>query len=88
MKLDGISVVGFLLSTVLATVLVFTVYGGFPAFLYGSPAQSLLSRVGDLGLISRVVSFSLWNIRAMDVIVLAIILFSTAISCIALLRRE
>lgn len=86
MKVDGISVVGVFVSAVLVVVSVFTVYGGFPVFLYGSPA--LLYGVGDLGLISRTVSLCLWNIRAMDVIVLAVILFVTAISCIALLRVE
>lgn len=79
---DGLSVAGLILSIILLILGIIVVGKGFPFNIFGSPAFVSLQLLGEK------LSDSLWGLRVLDVIVLSLIFFFSAIGCIALFRLE
>jgi hypothetical protein len=81
-KFDGVSAVGLVFAIILAAMFAAVSQTAFPFHLFGNPATVI-----DPSIIYEKVSYYLWNVLRMDAIIVAAILFASAISCIALLRR-
>jgi len=86
MKIDRISVAGLLVSLFLVLVLAgFVAQNSFPAFLYASSHERLVSVTQPLG---QAESDFIWTYRNTDLIAQAFVLFAAAAGCLAILRIE
>jgi multisubunit Na+/H+ antiporter MnhB subunit len=81
MKVAGLIVAGLLLLTLIYVVST----SPFPHAQYLSRELLSIRQPDDLG---GEMSNFLWNFRGLDLIMQTLILFATAISCLALLREE
>jgi len=82
MKVDGLSIAGAILSILLVIVFFSIFFAKIFPFL-----QSPMMIVA-YALANKAISASLWGLRVLDVIILGIIFFSSAMGCIALFRLE
>ncbi len=87
MRVDRLRVLASALVVLLAVVVVTLLQRGFTPFEYARfPVNATLVPLdSDVGLH---VSVTLWSDRALDLIVLAILLFTTATCCATMLRPE
>lgn len=87
MRVDRLRVLASALVLLLTTVVVTQLQRGFTPFEYARfPVNATLVPLdSDIG---PHVSATLWSDRALDIIVLAILLFTTATCCATLLRPE
>ncbi|RLI31877.1 hypothetical protein DRO51_03030 [Candidatus Bathyarchaeota archaeon] len=83
MKVDGLSIAGAILS-ILLVIAFFSILFSAKIFPF---LQSPIMVVA-YALASKAISASLWSLRVLDVIILGIIFFSSAMGCIALFRLE
>ncbi len=87
MRIDRLRVLAVALIVLLATVVVTLLRRGFTPFEYAQfPVNATLIPIdSDVG---RHVSATLWSDRALDLLVVALLLFTTATGCATLLRPE
>lgn len=82
MKVDGVSIIGLAFAIILTAIFAAVSPSAFPLHLFGNPVE-----VFDPSIIYEKVSYYLWNVLRMNMLIVAAILFASAISCIALMRR-
>jgi preprotein translocase subunit SecG len=86
LKVSGTSVTGALLSVILIILFTIMFTVSFPLYYFRSVTDA--SRWIDPSLIYREVSNALWNLRVLDVIIIATIFLFSAVACIVMLRKE
>lgn len=82
MRIDSLSIVGAILS-ILLLIAFFLIFSSKVFPFLQSPMM-----VVAYNLASKAISKSLWSLRVLDVIILSVIFFSSAMGCIALFRLE
>jgi len=83
LKVDSLTVAGTAITAVFVAVIFIMVGKAFPLQAFGSP----LHVVGPSALGQEIGSY-LWGTRSLDLIVVAFVLFFSALGCIAVLREE
>ncbi len=83
MKVDSLTAAGTALTAVFVVLVVAVVGKSFPLDVLGSPLQTFSPAV-----LGPKIGLYLWSFRTWDLIVVALILFFSALGCIAMLRAE
>ncbi len=82
----GVRAVSFVAAALLLVAFLYLLSSSpFPYATYTSPERLPVTPGSDLG---GGMSLFLWDFRGLDLIIQTLVLFATAISCLALLREE
>ena len=85
-ELDGVAIAGIAICIILLGIFAGTLYASFPQYnLTQHNYTHVLANFTESG--PAPVGDDLWGLRQIDLLVLAILMFISAIGCIALLRR-
>lgn len=83
LKVDSLTAAGTAITAVFVIVVAVMVGRTFPLQTFGSPIQSF-----DPSVLGQKIGLYLWSMRTWDLTIVALILFSSALGCIAMLRAE
>jgi uncharacterized phage infection (PIP) family protein YhgE len=83
LKVDSLTAAGAAITVVFIVVIVVMVGKTFPLQAFGSPPQAF-----EPTALGQKIGLYLWGMRSWDLTVVALILFFSALGCIAMLRGE
>ena len=83
MKADSLSIAGTAITAVFLVLVAIMVGKSFPLHAFGSPLETFTPAV-----LGQKIGLYLWNFRTWDLTVVGLILFFSALGCMAMLRVE